>query len=338
VRDLATLFQGLASLVDAGVPLEKALRATERLVPLRLKATLERVAARVREGGSLGAALAAESGVFSPVTVGLVRAGERGAGLASALAQAATYLERQADTEARVRGALAYPLVLAVVGTVSIGFITLLVVPRFVALLGDVGQALPPATRVLLATSTLLRKWGVVLASVLAATGAVGVKLISEHRSASHEWLLRLPVIGTLRHALATARVARTLGALLGTGTPTLAALAIARESAGDDAIRARLEATRGRVAQGASLSTALEATAAVTAIAVQLAGIGEGSGRLPTLLAKAADLEEQAAERRLRTLVGFLEPALIIGFAALVAFVAAALLQAVYSVRPGGF
>jgi type II secretory pathway component PulF len=91
----------------------------------------------------------------------------------------------------------------------------------------------------------------------------------------------------------------------------------------------------RDRVAEGAALSAGLAATGAVTPLAQQLAAIGEGSGRLPALLAKAAELEEQSAERRLRTLVGLLEPALILLFAALVAFVAVALLQGIYSVRP---
>ncbi|HXH81321.1 MAG TPA: type II secretion system F family protein, partial [Candidatus Tectomicrobia bacterium] len=150
-----------------------------------------------------------------------------------------------------------------------------------------------------------------------------------------HHWLLGLPLVGSIRHALATARVGRTLSALLGTGTPALAALAVAREAAGDEAIAERLGRARDRVAEGASLSDALAATGAVTENAVQLAALGEGSGRLPILLAKAADLEEQTAERRTKVLVTLLEPALIVGFAGIVAFVAAALLQAVYTVRP---
>ena len=122
----------------------------------------------------------------------------------------------------------------------------------------------------------------------------------------------------------------------MGTGTPALAALQIARDAAGDEAVGARLDAARSPVAEGGALSNALEATGAMTPGALQLARIGEGSGRLAPLLAKAAELEEREAERRLKTLVTFVEPALILMFAALVAFVAAALLQAVYSLRPG--
>ncbi len=115
-----------------------------------------------------------------------------------------------------------------------------------------------------------------------------------------------------------------------------LPALAIARDAAGNPAVRTRLAQARERVAEGAGLADALAATRAVTPSAIQLARIGEGSGRLAELLQRAADLEEQTARRRLQTLIGALEPALIVAFAALVAFVAAALLQAIYGVRPG--
>ena len=335
-QHLATVFQSLASLVEAGVPLEKALRATEPLATGKLGEALERVGARVREGASLGTALAQEHGLFSGVTVGLVRAGERGVGLDRALQQAALQLEREAETVAKLRAALAYPMLLAVVGTISAGVIMLFVVPRFVALLSDLGQALPVATRILIGVSATARRFGLVIGAGACIGTVAGTRLIAARRAVWHGWLLSLPVVGPIRHALATARACRTLSALLGTGTPALAALQIARDAAGDEAVGARLDAARSPVAEGGALSNALEATGAMTPGALQLARIGEGSGRLAPLLAKAAELEEREAERRLKTLVTFVEPALILMFAALVAFVAAALLQAVYSLRPG--
>jgi general secretion pathway protein F len=333
-RAQATVFQSLAAFVEAGVPLQKALQATDRVASGPLRDALGRVTQRVREGSSLGSALAAAH-LFSAVTVGLVRAGERGVGLGPALSHAAAQLEREAETDARVRAALTYPALLAVVGTGSIALIVLFVVPRFAALLSDLGQALPVATRLLLGAADVVRRYGLVGAVLGAALAVAAVRLIGERRAGWHGWLLRLPLIGALRHALASARAARTLGALLGTGTPALAALEIAREAAGDAAVAARIASARSRVAEGQGLTAALEVTGALTPSALQLAAIGEGSGRLPTLLAKAAELDDQEAERRLKTLVSLLEPGLILLFAGLVAFVAAALLQAVYALRP---
>jgi type II secretory pathway component PulF len=181
----------------------------------------------------------------------------------------------------------------------------------------------------------VLQHYGIFLA-VLAVAVVLGLlHAINERRAAWHALLLDLPLVGPLRHSLATARVARTLGALLGTGTPALAALATAREAVGDAAVAERLDAARARVAQGTGLTTALETSRVITSSAIQLSAIGEESGKLPGLLAKAADLEEQDAERRLKTLVSFLEPLLIVAFGGVIAFVAAALLQAVYALRP---
>jgi len=333
-RHFATVFQSLAAFVDAGVPLERAIHATERVATGPLRDALGRVAQRVREGSSLGMALAGE-GLFSAVSVGLVRAGERGVGLGAALSQAGAQLEREAETEARVRTALTYPALLGVIGSGAIALIVLFVIPRFAALLADMGQALPTATRVLLALSAGARSYGLVISAAGVALAVIAARAITEHQPAWHAWLLRLPIIGPLRLALASARAARTLGALLGSGTPALAALEIAREAAGDAAVATRIAAARSRVAEGQGLTAALEATGALTSSALQLASIGEGSGRLPALLAKAAELDDAEAERRLKTLVSLLEPGMILLFAGLVAFVAAALLQAVYALRP---
>jgi len=335
VRATATVLRSLATLVEAGVPVEPALRATERVATVRLRPALARVATQVREGATLSAALAAQGRLFSGVTVGLVRAGERGVGIGPGLAEAADQVEREAETVARVRAALAYPLLLVAVGSCSVALIVLYVIPRFAAMLGDLGQALPPATRILIGTSSLVRHDGVLLLAAGIASGTIAVNVIRQHRCAWHEHLLRVPVLGPLRHAYASTRVARTLGALLATGTPALAAVAIARDAAGDAAVAERLDRVRERVAEGQGLAAALGATRAVTETTIQLAAIGEGSGRLPALLRQAAALEETQAATRLRSLVGLLEPALIIAFAAFVAFIAAALLQAIYSVRP---
>jgi type II secretory pathway component PulF len=110
----------------------------------------------------------------------------------------------------------------------------------------------------------------------------------------------------------------------------------VARTAAGDEAVAARIARARERVAEGAGLSAALTAAEALTPAALQLAAIGDAAGRLPDLLERAAHLEDALADRRVRTLVALLEPALILAFAAVVAFVAAALLQAMYSLRPG--
>jgi general secretion pathway protein F len=339
-RDLAIVFRSIAALVAAGVPLERAVGATEPLAGRALRDTLGAARAGLREGKSFAQALAAGRGAVPGVVLGMIRAGERGSRLAAALEQVATHLEHEAELVAPVRQALAYPLLLAAAGTVSVLVIGTVVVPRFAELLGDLGQQLPVATRLLLAGSGLLVRFWPVL--VVLAVGACWAAFEGLRRPAGQRWLagtlLTLPVIGRVRHALATARVGRALGGMLATGLPMLPALDAAREAAGDHAIAERLARARERVAQGAPLTHALEREGAVTAVALQLFAVGESSGRLAEMVLRAGDLAAQDAERGLKTLVTLLEPALIVAFGGLVAFVAVALLQAVYSIRPGGF
>jgi len=334
-RARAIVIQSLATLVDAGLPLERALDATQQVTTGRLRTALNHASSRVREGASLASALGGESGAFSGVTLGLIRAGERGVGLGSALQQAASQLEREAESAARVHTALAYPALLAVAGTISSAVIVLFVVPRFAAILGDLGETLPRATRMLIGLSNLVRHYGLLLAAFTIGGATLLARLATRHRQVVHRELLRVPVVGSLRLGLASARVSRTLAALLGTGTPALQALAIAEGAAGDEEVAARIARARERVAEGMGMAAALTRTQALTPAALQLLAVGEQSGRVGPVLLKAADLDESRAERMLRVLVGLLEPALIVAFAGMVAFVAAALLQAVYSVRP---
>lgn len=336
-RDLAIAFRGIAALVAAGVPLDRALAVSEGLARGALRDVLVDARAGIREGRTLAQALSQGRGVIPGVVLGMIRAGERGSQLGRALEQVAAHLEQEAELVARVRQALAYPLLLAVAGTVSVLVIGTVVVPRFAELLGDLGQELPLATRLLLGGSAIVSKfWMVILPCVVGGASCVAYALSKPTgRQWLHEVLLKIPGIATVRLALATTRVARALGGMLAAGMPLLPALDAARDAAGDVAVATRIARARERVAAGAPLSASLEREGALSPTALQLLAVGESSGRLGEMATKAGDLAAQEADRGLRGVVTLLEPALIVAFGGLVAFVAAALLQAVYSVRP---
>lgn len=338
-RDLAITFRGIAALVSAGVPLERAVAASEPLASGSLRDTLSAARARLREGASLANALSVGHGVVPGLVLGMVRAGERGSQLGTALEQVAIHLEQEADLVARVRQALTYPVLLAVAGIASVGVITTVVVPRFAAILADLGQQLPLATRLLLGVSQFVSRFWIPLVAMAAAAIWGGIEWLRRPagRKQMEEVLLKLPFIGSVRKALATARVMRALGGMLRSGMPLVPALDAAREASGDLAIADRLERVRERVLQGAALAAALEREAAVSGSALQLVMVGESSGRVGEMALGAGNIAAQEAERGLRTLVTALEPALVIVFGGLVAFTVAALLQAVYSLRPGG-
>jgi type II secretory pathway component PulF len=147
--------------------------------------------------------------------------------------------------------------------------------------------------------------------------------------------LLAVPLIGSLRQALATARWGRALSGMLEAGMPLLPALAAARDAAGDPAVGERLDRVHSRVAEGQELTASLEREEALAPSAMRLVAVGESSGALARMADRAGDLAAAEADRTLAALVTLLEPALVVVFGGLVAFVAAALLQAVYSLKP---
>jgi len=338
-RDLAIVFQSIATLVSAGVPLERAVASSEALARGALRDTIADARTRLQQGDGLAQAFGAAGGVVPGIVLGMLRAGERGSQLPLALEQVAKHLEQEAELVARVRQALAYPLLLAVVGVVSVLVIGTVIVPRFADLLGDLGQELPPATRVLLVGSRLLSHYWFLLIPAVAGVVALAIEVMRRpvSRLRIEEALLAAPFVGPLRLALATSRIARALSGMLAAGMPLLAALDAAGDASGDLAVTARLGHARERVTAGAPLTASLEREAALTPGALQLFQVGESSGRLAAMAGRAGDLAAQEAERGLRGLLTLVEPALIVAFGGLVAFVAAALLQAVYSIRPGG-
>lgn len=335
--DLALGLGLLADLLQAGLPLARALAALEELAPAAWQPALPALRAAVREGSGLAAALAASPVEVPPLVAGLVAAGEAGSGLAPALARAAALMQRAADTRRAVRAALAYPLLLAGAGAASIVLLVGFVLPRFAAILRDLGQQLPASARLVLGAADAARAgWlPATAAAVLLGVAWRAWSTSPEGRRQWHALLLGLPVVGPLRRSAAVARFAAALAALLESGVPIAPALAHADRAVGDAELSARIAAARTAVLAGEGLAAALERADAATPTAVRLVRAGEETGRLAAMLDQAARLEAARAEAAVRTAVKGIEPVMILAFGGIVALVAAALLQSVYSVRP---
>ncbi len=337
-RDLSILFRNLASLVGAGLPLEQALGASVALTRGRLRAVVERARDGLRQGASLSHALDDGQGVVPAVVQGMVRAGEMAGALPAALQQIAEQMEHDAELAGRTRQALAYPALLLVAGTASVLVLVTVVLPRFSTMLEQFGGTLPRGTRALLGISGFLRAHALLLlaGTILAAGAAVIWARSADGRLALHRWLLRAPVLGPLRHLLASARACRVMGGMLSAGLPVLAALDAGREACGDLAVAERFGLARRDVIEGARVARALENHQVLAPVALQLSAVGDSSGQLGPMLIHGARLADSQADRAVRTAVTLLEPTLILVFGAVVLLIAGALLSAVYSLRPG--
>lgn len=325
----------LSTLLGGGVPLDRALVVAAREVHHpAVAATVADIGDRVRAGSTLADALDAQDAMFPATVVAMVRAGEHGGVMTEALARAAAWVDERDALRAELRAQLLYPSVMGVAAVLGISVVLLAVIPRFVGMIGDLGGTPPWSTRVLVLGSTLAtRGWWLALL-VIAGAGMAWAQWTraAANRRRWHGMLLRVPFVGTWALQRATAQWGQTAGALLHTGVPLLTALRIAAEGEGNMAMAERLQRAADAVSRGERLAAALDAVLPPTA--VQLIAAGEESGRLGELCLRVGASYEAAARRSLRAVVGLVEPVMVLGFGALVGFVALGMLQAIYSVN----
>lgn len=338
--DVAEAVRYLATLLEAGFPLDRALAAVSRVVARRdVAGAVLDVRDRVRGGARLDEAMTAHASIFPRFAVGMVRAGERGGTLAPALERLAGQMEREQALRARLASAMVYPAVVASAGAGALGVLFAWVLPRFVALLGDTGSTIPRSTELLLGAGSFVKDWwwALLMVPVVAAALVAAARSTDEGRAAVDRALLAVPIVGGLRRKAASARLARTLSALLESGLPILGALEVAAASQADAAIAGEVLRAREDVRAGDRLAAALRRSGAFPFLFVQMVEVGEEGGRLPPMLERAAGAMEGELERGLDRLLRLVEPVMIVVFGVLVGAVALSLLQAIYGIRPDG-
>ena len=328
-----------ATLLAAGVPLDRALHfTTQHAAHEGLAEALRQVRRAVQGGSSLADALGQHPRYFPPLFIAMVAAGESSGALEVVLERLSQHLEEATELRSQVRSALLYPALMAAVASVGVTVLLLFVIPRFAAILADAGGTLPLSTRLLVAASLALTKgwWVLLLAGAGAAYWLRSALERPDTRRRWHAARLRWAWLGDLELRYVTAQFARTLGLLLRSGVPLLTALRIARSSAGNLAVQDGIERATVAVSEGSALAPALGG--ALPPLALQMLAVGEESGHLEDICLRIADTYDSEVRRALRTAVAMIEPAMILVFGALVGFVALAMLQAIYGINTKAF
>ena len=334
---LATWARTVATLLEAGVPLDRALEfgATHAGHAAIATASAE-VRTAIQSGSTLADALRARTSVFGALVPAMAAAGEESGALDQAMARLADHLDESNDLRGQVRSALIYPAIMAVASAAGITLLLAFVVPRFAGMLAETDGTLPLSTRALVGLSRVVTSWWW-LWLLLAAGIFVAVRAWlgdAANRRRYHAARLRWPVVGAIETSFSTARFVRAFGMLLGSGMPVLGALRIARGTVSNLALGASLDQAAEDVSHGGRIAAALSPV--LPPLAAQLIAVGEETGRLPDLSRQAADTDDRELKRALRSAVALIEPVLILFFAVLVGFVALAMLQAIYSVNAG--
>jgi len=337
--ELAATTRQMATLLAAGLAIDDALATVvEQADQQLLSRTLARLREDVRQGEALHAALAKHPGVFPALYVSIVQVGEDSGTLDQAMHRLADFLEAQARIRARVQAALAYPVLMAVVGIGVLAFLFAFVVPKITRMLEEMGQALPWPTLLLIRLTDFLASYWWLLA-LLVAGAAVA---LSRYRQTEQGRLrldrlqLKAPLFGQLLLLIITARLARTLATLLSNGVPLLKALGITRSLVSNRLLRQALEAATQRVQEGGSLAVALRESALFPPMLAQLTAAGEKSGQLEEMLYRVADSYEHQTDLSITGLLSLLEPVMILVMGCLVGFVVLAILLPIFEASQG--
>jgi len=320
----------LATLVGAGVPLVGSLQSVAAQVDdPESRGVLLEIQEAVRGGASLARAVEAHPGTFPDLYSSMILAGEESGTLALSLSRLADHLEGQARTKGRVRSALTYPLLMAVVGGLVVVFLLTFVVPKIVAIFAHLGKALPLPTRVLIGISDALAAgWWALLLAAGGASLLLRRYLATERgKRVRDTFLLRLPLTGRLAYLSALSRFARTLSTLVTGGVPVDRALRIVAPVVGNVVISERVAASADRVVEGARLSDALRPHPEIPPALVQMVSVGEESGTLGEMLSRAADAMDEETNARLTRLLSLLEPLIILAMGGAVAFIVVSIL-----------
>jgi len=330
LSDLSMLLRQLATLLEAGLPLEQALSVLiEQSNHPYQRGLLAALRADVLAGNTLAHAVAQHPHDFPEIHRALIHAGEASGELDTVMSKLATYSENQQALQQKVGLAFVYPAIVTVVAMLVIGGLLLYVVPQVVSVFQQSHQALPWLTRSLIwLTDILAVSWFYLLLLLIAASYAARHMLQQETLRASwHRRLLRLPVLGKLIQGVNTARMASTLSILFGSGVPLLTAMGAASGVVGNLPMRYALEDAARKVREGVSLSRALASSGLFPPVLIHLIASGEKSGKLDTMLERVAKQQEQEVSGFVSILTSLLEPVLILAMGAVVLIIVLAIL-----------
>jgi len=325
----------LSSLLKSGIPIIVALSSiAEQAKNKLLKETINAVLKDIQAGVSFSQGLAKHPDIFSDLFVSMVKVGETAGILDEVLDRLAQLGAQELEVKTRIKSAMTYPLILVTVAIIIVGFLLINIIPKFVVVFETYEAKLPLATQILLGISFLVRRlWFLVIA-------AAGIFIFWFRRYIKTEkgrytfdfYLLRLPLFGQLYLKLIVARFSRTLGALVKSGVSILEALSVTEKTVGNSVISRVIDNIRSAITEGQSLAEPFKASGVFPPTVIQMVSLGEKSGKLDQMLTEVADFYDREVDYTVRNITTALEPLLLLGMGAMVAFIALSVLLPIFN------
>lgn len=337
--DFLIFNQQFNTLIKAGLPILKALDLlADRAALPKIRPILNDVRGRVREGALLSDATEA-AGLFPPVYVTSLRAGEKSGDLPGVLDDYIAYQRTTTGLRKKLIGVLIYPTILIVVASCIVSYLVTYVIPQFAKLYSDLGTQLPAPTELLITMVVGYRAW-LLTAALIVVLGAIFLFVWSRTKTggvAVDRLTLKVPVLGDVWLKFQMAQFTRTLGTLLRGGTPLVTALATAANAMRSRLVAGSVERASERVREGASLHESLAETRMIPDLALDMIEVGEASGALAPMLASVAVFYEEESNLKTSALISVIEPTVLIVMAGLIFFILVALYLPLFSIQAGG-
>jgi general secretion pathway protein F len=339
LSDLSMTTRQLATLVAAGIPLVEAVGALANQVDdVVLKKTLSQVRDKVNEGSSFANALKEFPKIFTPLFVNMVNAGENSGTLDLVLGRLADFIESQVTLRNKVRSAMVYPILMAVIGSGIVAYLVAFVIPKISAIFQGMHKALPAVTLALLSVSYFIRDywWLIAIVGGLASYGFRRWKATEKGHTRFDQTMLKLPVVGKLILKIAVSRFARTLGTLLKSGVPIMTALDIVKNVVANKVLESAIETARENVKEGQSIAKPLERSGAFPPVVLHMINVGEATGELENMLFRVADAYESEVQTTINGLTAIFEPIMLLIMAGFVGFTVIAIMLPIMDMTAG--
>lgn len=337
--DLFIFTQELQTLLSSGMPLDRSLFIlSEHSGKPAFKKIVKEVYADIQKGQSLSQAMSKHK-IFPNLYVNMIKAGEEGGILEPVLTRIAAFLETTTKFKEELLSSLIYPLLLIVVGGLTIAVLMLYVIPKFAVIFEDMGQALPLPTQILIDASNLFISywWLLAVGAMLTVSSLRAYARTNEGRIFFDDLKLKLPIIKKLHVRLAIARFSRTMGTLIKSGVQILTAIKISKEVIGNIVISRKLSKLQEGVSKGRGVYNPLKEIDIFPKIVSHMIAVGEESGTLEETFLLIADRFENDSRNMIRRLISFMEPALILLMGIMVGFIVLSMLLAIFGIYEVG-
>lgn len=337
VRHVLAMTEQLLTLLDAGLPLDRALHISQGSIEHPLfRSVMQSVVVDVEKGNTLADSFMRHPNVFPRLYVNMVRAGEEGGVLPVVMQRLVEFYTRSMEFRSFLVTSSIYPVLLFVFGVSALLGLTVFVLPKFGQIFSDMNQALPLPAAMLIGIGEFLKNYGIFILLALALAIAAFIYALRDEvwRERWQLAILRVPVFGPLMLKIQLAHVCRTWGTLLASGVPILTGMRIVRELTDHIPLRKALDRLVRAVQEGRGVSSPVRADPFFPKLLGQLTTVGEESGALDSMLIKVADQYEREIQKATRNLVALFEPVMILVMGGLIGAIVVSMLTAIFSIN----